>query len=86
MPASSKLRPIRSLVLGAAVLMAAGSPALAAEIKMIASNAVKEPYMQLVPQFERLKSTAQSTIKTIQNAGGSLASAFKSESACKKLS
>jgi len=53
MTTSSKLRPIRSLVLGAAVLMAAGNPALGAEIKMIASNAVKEPYLQLVPQFEK---------------------------------
>jgi len=41
---------------------------------------------KLVPQFEALKSTAQSTIKTVQNAGGSLASAFQSESACKHLS
>lgn len=41
---------------------------------------------KLVPQFQRLKSSAQTTIKTIQNAGGSLASAFQSERACKQLS
>jgi nitrate/nitrite-specific signal transduction histidine kinase len=40
---------------------------------------------QLVPQFESLKSAAQSTVKTIQSAGGSLADAFKSERACKQL-
>jgi hypothetical protein len=40
---------------------------------------------KLVPQFQTLKSTAQSTVKTIQNAGGSLADAFKSERACKQL-
>jgi nitrate/nitrite-specific signal transduction histidine kinase len=39
----------------------------------------------LVPQFQTLKSSAQSTVKTIQSAGGSLASAFKSERACKQL-
>jgi hypothetical protein len=40
---------------------------------------------QLAPQFQSLKSAAQSTVKSIQNAGGSLASAFKSERACKQL-
>jgi nitrate/nitrite-specific signal transduction histidine kinase len=40
---------------------------------------------KLVPQFQTLKSSAQSTVKTIQSAGGSLASAFKSERACKQL-
>ena len=39
----------------------------------------------LVPQFQTLQSTAQSTVKAIQSAGGSLASAFKSERACKQL-
>jgi hypothetical protein len=39
----------------------------------------------LVPQFQALKSKAQSTLKTIQSAGGSLADAFKSERACKQL-
>lgn len=40
---------------------------------------------KLVPQFQTLKSTAHSTVKTIQSAGGSLASAFKNEGACKQL-
>jgi hypothetical protein len=40
---------------------------------------------KLAPQFQTLKSSAQSTVKSIQNAGGSLASAFKSERACKQL-
>ena len=39
----------------------------------------------LVPQFQTLQSTAQSTVKAIQSAGGSLAFAFKSERACKQL-
>jgi hypothetical protein len=39
----------------------------------------------LVPQFQTLKSSAQSTVKSIENAGGSLASAFKSEKACQQL-
>jgi hypothetical protein len=40
---------------------------------------------KLVPQFQTLKSSAQSTLKTIESAGGSLADAFKSERACRKL-
>ena len=40
---------------------------------------------KLVPQFQALKSTAQSTVKALQSAGGSLASAFKSERACQQL-
>jgi hypothetical protein len=40
---------------------------------------------KLVPQFQTLKSTAQSTVKAIQGAGGSLSSAFKSERPCKQL-
>jgi hypothetical protein len=40
---------------------------------------------KLVPQFQTLQSTAQSTVKTIKSAGGSLASAFESERACKQL-
>ena len=40
---------------------------------------------KLAPQFQTLQSTAQSTVKTIKSAGGSLASAFKSEPACKQL-
>jgi hypothetical protein len=39
---------------------------------------------KLVPQFQTLQSSAQSTVKSIQSAGGSLASAFKSEKACKQ--
>lgn len=39
----------------------------------------------LVPQFHTLESTAQSTLTSLQSAGGSLASAFKSERACKQL-
>jgi hypothetical protein len=39
----------------------------------------------LEPQFQTLKSSAQSTVTTIQSAGGSLADAFKSETACKQL-
>jgi hypothetical protein len=40
---------------------------------------------KLVPQFQTLQSNAQSTLKSIQSAGGSLADAFKSERACKQL-
>jgi peptidoglycan hydrolase CwlO-like protein len=39
----------------------------------------------LVPQFQALQSSAQSTVRAIQSSGGSLASAFKSERACKQL-
>jgi molybdate transport system substrate-binding protein len=42
----------RSLAMSGA-LMGAAATAQGAEIKMIASNAVKEPYIQLVPQFEK---------------------------------
>jgi hypothetical protein len=40
---------------------------------------------RLAPQFQTLQSTAKSTVKSIESAGGSLASAFKSEKACRKL-
>jgi hypothetical protein len=40
---------------------------------------------KLVPQFQTLQGTAQSTVKTIKSPGGSLASAFKSERACEQL-
>jgi molybdate transport system substrate-binding protein len=43
---------VRSLAICAAVLVCS-TAARAAEIKMIASNAVKEAYLQLVPQFEK---------------------------------
>lgn len=39
----------------------------------------------LVPQFQTLRSTAQSTVKSLQSAGGSLASAFKNTKACTQL-
>ena len=39
----------------------------------------------LLPQFQTLTSSAQSTAKAIQSAGGSLADAFKGERACKQL-
>ena len=45
-------RLFQSLVICAAML-ASAAPLRAAEIKMIASNAVKEAYLQLVPQFEK---------------------------------
>jgi molybdate transport system substrate-binding protein len=45
-------RLFQSLVIGAAAL-ASMTAVHAAEIKMIASNAVKEAYLQLVPQFEK---------------------------------
>src|SRR5882724_8738635 len=44
-------RVVRTLAICAAVL--ASSAAGAAEIKVIASNAVKEPYTKLVPVFEK---------------------------------
>jgi hypothetical protein len=40
---------------------------------------------KLVPEFQTLKSSAQSTVKSIESAGGSLSSAFKSEKACRQL-
>jgi len=40
---------------------------------------------KLVPQFQTLQSSAQSTLESIQGARGSLADAFKSEKACKQL-
>jgi molybdate transport system substrate-binding protein len=53
MIASSIRRGVRLLAVSAAVIIAATAGAAAVEIKMIASNAVKEPYLQLVPQFEK---------------------------------
>src|SRR6266513_2330884 len=44
-------RVLRTFVIGVALL--ASSAAGAAEIKMIASNAVKEAYTKLVPVFEK---------------------------------
>jgi hypothetical protein len=39
----------------------------------------------LAPRLKTLSTTAQSTLKALQGAGGSLASAFESASACKNL-
>lgn len=39
----------------------------------------------LAPQLQMLASTAKSTVKAVQSAGGSLASAFQSANACKNL-
>lgn len=64
----------------AAVKSAASKLPANATVAQIASELSK-----LVPQFQTLKSNAQSTIKTIESAGGSLADAFKSERACKQL-
>src|SRR5262249_41142828 len=47
---ATQLRAALFLVLGLASAM---TPARAAEIKVIASNAVKEAYVELVPQYEK---------------------------------
>jgi hypothetical protein len=39
----------------------------------------------LAPQVKSLATTAQSTVASLQNAGGSLASAFKSAPSCQSL-
>jgi hypothetical protein len=65
----------------AAVKSAAAKLPANATVAQIVSELSK-----LVPQFQTLKSSAQSTVKTIQSAGGSLASAFKNERTCKQLS
>jgi hypothetical protein len=64
----------------AAVKSAAAKLPANATVAQLASSLSK-----LVPQFQTLKSSAQSTVKTLQSAGGSLASAFESARACKKL-
>ena len=64
------------------------TPVKSAASKLPANATVPEmvsALSTLLPQFQTLKSTAQSTVKAIQSAGGSLASAFKSERACKQL-
>jgi hypothetical protein len=64
----------------AAVKSAASKlPANATVTQMVSALAT------LVPQFQTLQSTAQSTVTAVQSASGSLASAFKSERACKQL-
>jgi hypothetical protein len=40
----------------------------------------------LVPQVKSLASSGESTVKTVQDAGGSLSSAFKNSDSCKSLS
>ncbi|HXJ02228.1 MAG TPA: substrate-binding domain-containing protein [Micropepsaceae bacterium] len=45
-------RLIGTFIVSAALIPAA-VPASGAEIRMIASNAVKEPYLELIPQFEK---------------------------------
>jgi hypothetical protein len=40
----------------------------------------------LAPQIQSLVSSAQETVKSLQTAGGSLASAFKNTSSCKNVS
>jgi hypothetical protein len=42
--------------------------------------------LSALPNFQSLKTTAQSTLKYLQSGGGSLASAFRAEQACKKVS
>ena len=67
--------------------------ATSAAVKSAASNLPANPTVTqivselstLVPQFQTLTSTAQSALTTVQNAGGSLADAFKNERACKQL-
>jgi len=49
---SEKFRPL-GLIAFCAVLCASTGPAEAAEIKLIASNAVKEAYSQLLPAYEK---------------------------------
>lgn len=73
--------------------LAAQVQATSAALKSAASTLGANPSLvqimsalsKLVPQFQKLQSTTQSTVQTIQSAGGSLASAFKSEGACKQL-
>ena len=73
--------------------LAAQVQATSAAVKSAASKLPANPTLaqivselsKVVPQFQTLKSSAQSTLKTLQSAGGSLASAFKSEKACKQL-
>ena len=67
--------------------LAAQVQATSAAVKSAASTLGANPSLvqivsalsKLVPQFQKLQSTTQSTVQTIQSAGGSLASAFKSE-------
>ena len=47
--------------------------------------AVASAAAAIAPQVKSLTTTAQSTVKTLQDAGGSLASAFKSADSCEGL-
>jgi molybdate transport system substrate-binding protein len=46
-------KPIVAAALGAASLLSVAAMANAAEVKVLASNALKEAYLELVPAFER---------------------------------
>jgi hypothetical protein len=49
------------------------------------ATSVAAALVPLAPQVTSLASTAQSTLKSLQSAGGSLADAFKSTKSCKNL-
>lgn len=49
------------------------------------ATTVAAALVPLAPQVKSLASTAQATVESLQAAGGSLASAFKSSSSCKSL-
>jgi hypothetical protein len=58
----------------------------AAQIPSNASaGAIAGALAGLAPQVKSLATTAQSTLSSLQNAGGSLASAFKNSSSCQSL-
>jgi hypothetical protein len=50
------------------------------------ATSVAAALVPLAPQVKSLASTAQSTVTSLQSAGGSLADAFKSTKSCKNLS
>ena len=58
-------------------------------VAQIPSNAsaatIASTLAPLAPQVKSLASTADSTVKAVENAGGSLSSAFKSTDSCKSL-
>jgi hypothetical protein len=49
------------------------------------ATSVAAALVPLAPQVKSLATTAESTVKSLQNAGGSLADAFKSTKSCKNL-
>jgi hypothetical protein len=49
------------------------------------ATSVAAALVPLAPQVKSLATTAESTVKSLQNAGGSLADAFKSTKSCKSL-